>query len=135
VSTLKQRRPDAADLHFLRHCGKRLDMGRGAGSVTYHDAGGITENLPRILPRGCQAHIHLRSWPVPGVFHLLQRLGAVQRDEMFRTFNMGIGFILLVGKRDADAVLASLERQHERAYLIGEITRAQRGVRERVVFV
>jgi phosphoribosylaminoimidazole (AIR) synthetase len=48
---------------------------------------------------------------------------------------MGIGFILVVGKRDADAVLALLKRQHERAYLIGEIARAQRGVRERVVFV
>jgi phosphoribosylformylglycinamidine cyclo-ligase len=108
---------------------------RAIKGMAHITGGGITENLPRILPRGCQAHIHLRSWPVPGVFHLLQRLGAVQRDEMFRTFNMGIGFILVVGKRDANAVLALLKRQHERAYLIGEIARAQRGVRERVVFV
>jgi phosphoribosylformylglycinamidine cyclo-ligase len=97
--------------------------------------GGISENLPRILPRGCQAHIRLGSWPVPGIFHLLQRLGSVQRDEMFRTFNMGIGFILVVGARDADAVLTSRKRQRERACVIGEIVPAQRGARERVVFV
>jgi phosphoribosylformylglycinamidine cyclo-ligase len=108
---------------------------RAIKGMAHITGGGISENLPRILPRGYQAQIRLGSWPVPGIFHLLQRLGAVQRDEMFRTFNMGIGFILVVGKRDANAVLASLKRQHERADLIGEITRVRRGVRERVVFV
>jgi phosphoribosylformylglycinamidine cyclo-ligase len=108
---------------------------RAIKGMAHITGGGITENLPRILPRGCQAHIRLGSWPVPGIFHLLQRLGSVRRDEMFRTFNMGIGFIVVVGKRDADAVLATLKRQRERAYLIGEITRARRGARKRVVFV
>lgn len=106
---------------------------RAIKGMAHITGGGITENLPRILPRGCQARIRLGSWPVPGIFHLLQRLGSVQRNEMFRTFNMGIGFILVVGKRDADAVLTSLKRQRERAYVIGEIGRAGRGAGARVV--
>jgi phosphoribosylformylglycinamidine cyclo-ligase len=105
---------------------------RAIKGMAHITGGGITENLPRILPRGCQARIRLGSWPVPGIFHLLQRLGSVQRDEMFRTFNMGIGFILVVGKRDADAVLASLKRQRERTHVIGEIERAGRGAGARV---
>jgi phosphoribosylformylglycinamidine cyclo-ligase len=103
---------------------------KGMAHIT---GGGITENLPRILPHGCQAQIRLGSWPVPGIFRLLQRLGSVQRDEMFRTFNMGIGFILVVGTRDAGAVLASLRRHREWAHAIGEIGRAARGAGARVV--
>jgi phosphoribosylformylglycinamidine cyclo-ligase len=101
---------------------------RGAVKGMAHiTGGGISGNLPRILPRGCAAHVRLDSWPVPGIFSLLQRLGSVQRDEMFRTFNMGIGFVLVVGARQADTVLAALKRQRERAYVIGEITRGRRG--------
>jgi len=100
---------------------------RAIKGMAHITGGGITGNLPRILPTGCQARIRLGTWPVPGIFNFLQRLGPVQRNEMFRTFNMGIGFILVVGKRDAEAVLALLKRQRERAYVIGEIERAGRG--------
>jgi phosphoribosylformylglycinamidine cyclo-ligase len=88
--------------------------------------GGITGNLPRILPAGCAASLRLGSWPIHGIFQLLQRLGGVRRDEMFRTFNMGIGFILVVGARQAKTVLATLKRHREPAYVIGEIVRAPR---------
>ena len=64
---------------------------------------------------------------------MLQRIGAVHRDEMFRAFNMGIGFILVVGQGQADAVLAALKRQRERAYVIGEVTRSSRGTANRVM--
>jgi len=107
---------------------------RGAVKGMAHiTGGGITGNLPRILPRGCTARIRSGSWPVPGIFTLLQRLGAVRRDEMFRTFNMGIGYILIVGARQADAVLATLRRRRERAYVIGAVERAGRGAHARVV--
>ena len=107
---------------------------RGAVKGMAHiTGGGITGNLPRILPKPCAAHLELNAWPVPGVFHLLQRIGAVHRDEMFRAFNMGIGFILVVGQRQADAVLAALKRQRERAYVIGAVTRSRRAHANRVV--
>ena len=103
---------------------------KGMAHIT---GGGITGNLPRILPPGCMARIRPGSWVVPGVFRLLQRLGDVPRAEMFSTFNMGIGFILVVGARDAAAVLAALKRNRERAYVIGEVERAGRRARPAVL--
>jgi phosphoribosylformylglycinamidine cyclo-ligase len=103
---------------------------KGMAHIT---GGGITGNLPRILPAGCAAHIQIGSWPVHPIFNLLQRLGKVARDEMFRTFNMGIGFILVVGARQADAVLSALKRQRERAYVIGEVARSRRGTAPEVM--
>jgi phosphoribosylformylglycinamidine cyclo-ligase len=103
---------------------------KGMAHIT---GGGITGNLPRILPRSCAARVQIGSWPVPGIFSALQRLGAVRRDEMFQTFNMGIGFILVVGTRHADAVLAALKRRRERAYVIGEIVRSRRGTAPEVM--
>lgn len=97
---------------------------KGMAHIT---GGGVFSKLPRIFPAGCAARIKLGSWPVPGIFPLLQRLGAVPRDEMFRTFNMGVGFILAVAASDADAVLRALRRRRERAYFIGEVVRARRG--------
>lgn len=102
----------------------RALAGKVIKGMAHITGGGITGNLPRILPQGCSAHIRLGTWPIPGIFTLLQRLGPVQETEMFSTFNMGIGFILVVGKRDVDAVLSALRRRRERAYIIGEVTRA-----------
>ncbi|HVM95176.1 MAG TPA: phosphoribosylformylglycinamidine cyclo-ligase [Candidatus Acidoferrales bacterium] len=105
---------------------------KGMAHIT---GGGITGNLPRILPAGCVATVRYGSWPVPGVFRLLQRLGSMPDGEMLRTFNMGIGFMLVVGQRDADRVLATLRRKREKAYIVGEVTR-QRGRRsEAIAFV
>jgi phosphoribosylformylglycinamidine cyclo-ligase len=97
---------------------------KGMAHIT---GGGVFSKLPRIFPAGCAARIELGSWPVPGIFDLLQRLGEVPRDEMFRTFNMGIGFILVVAARETDAVVRALQRRREPAYVIGEIV-AARGV-------
>jgi phosphoribosylformylglycinamidine cyclo-ligase len=121
-------RPTRIYVPVIRKLPPRLIKG-----MAHITGGGITGNLPRILPKGCAARIRLGTWPVPGIFDLLQRLGSVQRDEMFQTFNMGIGFILVVGKRQADAVMDALKRQRERAYIIGEVVRAGRESRQRVV--
>ena len=88
--------------------------------------GGMPSKLPRIFPKGCAAHIRLGSWRVPPVFTMLQRLGAVSREEMFRTFNMGIGYILVVGAANADEVLSILKSRRERASVIGEVVRSTR---------
>jgi len=97
---------------------------RGIAHIT---GGGITGNLVRVLPRGCRAVV-ARRWPVPPVFALLQSRGGLTDAEMFRTFNMGIGMMLVVARADADAAAAALERSGEQAWVVGEIRRGSRGV-------
>jgi phosphoribosylformylglycinamidine cyclo-ligase len=94
-----------------------LDEGliKGMAHIT---GGGITDNLPRVLPAATEAVIRVGSWDVPAVFTWLQRGGAVPRDDMFRTFNMGIGLILAVASADADRTLAALAPE---ARVIGSV--------------
>jgi phosphoribosylformylglycinamidine cyclo-ligase len=101
---------------------------KGAAHIT---GGGIPGNLPRILPEGRRAWIDRRSWPVPPVFDLIQKMGRVSREEMDRTFNNGLGMILVVGKRQVDGVATTLKRMGESYFLIGEIKEGRR----RVTFV
>jgi phosphoribosylformylglycinamidine cyclo-ligase len=121
-------RPTRIYVPVIRQLPPRLIKG-----MAHITGGGVTGNLPRILPSRCMARIRLGSWPVPGIFALLQRLGPVTQEEMFTTFNMGLGFILIVGERHADAVLTALKRRRERAYVIGRIERARRSTAERVI--
>ena len=83
--------------------------------------GGFVDNVPRILPRDCDARIQRGSWQVPELFNLLARWGDVAPDEMERTFNMGIGMILVVRPHEAGEVMAALQRQGEAVHEIGEI--------------
>ena len=98
---------------------------KGAAHIT---GGGIPGNLPRILPQGRRAWINRRSWPMPPIFDLIQRFGGVSQAEMDRTFNNGLGIIMVVGKRDVDGVGRSLKRMGEKYYLIGEVRKGERGV-------
>lgn len=98
---------------------------RGMAHIT---GGGITENLPRILPRGTNAVVDLASWTVPPLFEHLQHLGSVPQDEMLRTFNMGIGLIVVVPAEEVKKTKALLNRANERHCLIGRITRGERKV-------
>ncbi|HYD49079.1 MAG TPA: phosphoribosylformylglycinamidine cyclo-ligase [Terriglobales bacterium] len=104
---------------------------KGMAHIT---GGGITGNLPRILPPGCQARLQLGSWKVPGIFALLQRLGGLSDTEMLGTFNMGIGYILVVAPNHTRRVLAALAKQKEKAVLLGAVEAAPRGTPPRVVF-
>ena len=100
---------------------------RGLAHIT---GGGITENLPRVLPEGCAAEIDRRSWQVPPIFRLLQQHGRVLDDEMFRTFNMGIGMILVCAPRDAERVISAVADTGERsAVRIGYVVSGDRTVR------
>ena len=85
--------------------------------------GGITDNLPRVIPPGCKALIRLGSWPAPPIFKVLQDAGNVAEEEMLRTFNNGIGMILAVPAKEADGIIARLKRWKEKAYPIGEIVK------------
>jgi phosphoribosylformylglycinamidine cyclo-ligase len=105
---------------YLRPVRPVLD--RGVKGLAHVTGGGITENLPRILPAGCGAEIDRRAWPVPPIFELLQRLGSVSDDEMYRTFNMGIGLIAVCGDADAERVVAAVRDAGEpNAFRIGRI--------------
>ena len=85
--------------------------------------GGITDNLPRVIPPGCKALIRRGAWPVPPIFEVIRQGGNVAEEEMLRTFNNGIGMILAVPAGEVKGVIARLKRWKEKAYPIGEIVR------------
>ncbi|MCG5533828.1 phosphoribosylformylglycinamidine cyclo-ligase [Halorhodospira sp. 9621] len=87
--------------------------------------GGLPENLPRVLPEHCAAA--LERWPWPAVFDWLARAGNVERGEMLRTFNCGVGFVACVDAADAERALAVLEEQGESAWRLGEVVAADDG--------
>jgi phosphoribosylformylglycinamidine cyclo-ligase len=100
---------------------------KGLAHIT---GGGLTENVPRMLPEGCRAEIDTTAWTVPPVFRFIQEHGGVGRDEMFRTFNMGIGLVVACGAREADGVLSTMARSGEAsAVRIGTVVAGERAVR------
>ena len=89
--------------------------------IAHITGGGITENLPRVLPRGAGARISRTAWAVPPIFEVMSRLGRVDREEMYRVFNMGIGLILVVPTDSVSGVLARISALGDRGWQIGEI--------------
>ena len=101
------------------------DLVAGMAHIT---GGGITENLPRILPKGLAASIDLGSWPVLPIFDHLRELGNVEQDEMLRTFNMGIGLIAVIPADKFNRAKSVLERANEKCFMIGKIVKGDRKV-------
>jgi phosphoribosylformylglycinamidine cyclo-ligase len=97
-------------------------------ALAHITGGGITENLPRVLPEGMTALIDLRAWPRPAVFQWLQEMGGIEEAEMLRTFNCGVGKIVCVPRAVEDAVLDRLQALGETAFHLGEIVAASDGV-------
>lgn len=89
--------------------------------------GGFIDNIPRVLPAACAAHIRPGSWPVPPVFEFLRKQGEVAPQEMYRTFNMGIGMVAIVPAKDAEDIMQHLAAHGECPFLIGEIGAAGPG--------
>jgi phosphoribosylformylglycinamidine cyclo-ligase len=107
---------------------KKLIDAQCVSALAHITGGGITENLPRVLPRGVAASIDLGSWPVPPLFEHLQQLGNVPQDEMLRTFNMGIGMLLVVPLAKFKKAQTVLERVGEKAFTVGRIVKGERKV-------
>ncbi|AYB40059.1 phosphoribosylformylglycinamidine cyclo-ligase [Brevibacillus laterosporus] len=103
---------------------KQVDV-KGMAHIT---GGGFTENIPRMLPDGLQASITLGSWPVLPIFKLIEKTGNINQQDMFLTFNMGIGMVLAVAQKDAEYVLKMLQEAGEEAYLIGDVQQGDSGV-------
>ncbi len=97
------------------------------GGIAHITGGGITGNLPRTIPKGCKAILHRGTWDIPPIFHFLQEKGNISQEEMLKTFNNGIGMILIVKQREAKEILERLQSMGEKAFLIGEIGKAERG--------
>ena len=95
---------------------------KGLAHIT---GGGFIENIPRILPTGCSAEIHLGSWDIPQVFTYLEAKGSLNREEMFNIFNMGIGMTAIVKKEDAREALAHLHTIGETAFVIGTVAEGE----------
>jgi phosphoribosylformylglycinamidine cyclo-ligase len=100
----------------------------GVLALSHVTGGGIPENLVRVLPENMRACVDSASWTVPPEFAAVQRLGRVERQEMFLTFNMGVGMIAVVAQEDADRVLTRLRSGGESAWIIGVLEAGARDV-------
>lgn len=97
---------------------RRIYKIQGLSHIT---GGGIVGNTRRILPKGRTIKVDWRSWERPAVFRLIQRFGSVPEADMRRTFNLGVGLVLVVRERAADGLLRSLRRLKERPFILGEV--------------
>ena len=107
---------------------------RTVSGMAHITGGGLTENIPRILPQRCRAEIKAGSWPVPPIFGILQDKGRITTEEMRRTFNLGIGLVLVVPAAEAEETLDRIRGGGEEGWSIGEIKPAEEG-QEDVLFV
>jgi phosphoribosylformylglycinamidine cyclo-ligase len=98
--------------------------------IAHITGGGLTENLPRIIPKKKSLGfvIKKKSWPVHGIFDLIQKSGSISESEMYRTFNMGLGLVLVAEPSDSQGILKRLKRFGENAFVIGRIKRGKGGV-------
>ncbi|MFL6443044.1 MAG: phosphoribosylformylglycinamidine cyclo-ligase [Candidatus Sulfotelmatobacter sp.] len=107
---------------------RKLVDGQCVAAMAHITGGGITENLPRVLPKGMAALIELGSWPVLPIFEHLQQLGNVPQEEMLRTFNMGLGMLLVVPSAKFKKAQSVLERVGEKYYTVGRVVKGERKV-------
>lgn len=107
---------------------RKLVDGQCVAAMAHITGGGITENLPRVLPKGMAAVIELGSWPVLPIFEHLQQLGNVPQEEMLRTFNMGLGMLLVVPSAKFKKAQSVLERVGEKYYTVGRVVKGERKV-------
>lgn len=96
---------------------------KGMAHIT---GGGFIENIPRVLPDGVNVDVEYGSWPIQPIFNLLQEKGNVSNRDMFTTFNMGIGLVIVVGAEQADKAVQVLKEQGETPYIIGKVTEGEK---------
>jgi len=101
---------------------------RAVRAMAHITGGGLPGNIPRVIPKGFKAIIRKDSWDVPPIFGLIQELGGVAEEEMFRVFNMGIGFVMVIGYRYRRRIRRILKRKGIETVIIGEVVRGEGGV-------
>jgi len=100
--------------------------------MVHNTGGGFIDNIPRILPKGCRAVIDTRTWNPPPIFPFLERMGEIPLDEMYRTFNMGIGLLVIADEDKAEDICHHFEAVGEKPFIIGEIVSLAEGETELV---
>ena len=115
-------------LSYLKPLEGLLDSGmiKGLAHIT---GGGLTDNIPRILPEDTAVEIKKGSWPVLPVFQVMQEIGNVSEQEMYRTFNMGVGMVIVCGPPDVDSIRLAIEDKGETCYEVGRVITGQQNVR------
>jgi phosphoribosylformylglycinamidine cyclo-ligase len=111
--------------NLLRHYPVKRRVVRGLAHITGE---GLEGNVPRVLPPGRRVYLRKGSWPVPPVFGWLQRLGNVAEAEMFRVFNMGVGFVVIASRYYAESIQRQLEDDRVPTWVIGEVREGEPGV-------
>ena len=104
---------------------------KGAAHIT---GGGITENTPRMLPDGLAAEVAWGSWPVLPIFEFLKKIGNIPEDDYRRSFNLGIGMIFVIGKKNIGKAKRALDRLGESYYEVGQVIKVPQGTNIRVVY-
>jgi len=94
-------------------------------AIAHITGGGLIENIPRVLPDDCSAQIDRSSWQLPAVFEWLQQTGNIEQNEMYRTFNCGIGMVIAVDEAESDACVDALNQLGEKAWKLGLIVEKQ----------
>ncbi|MBA3804836.1 MAG: phosphoribosylformylglycinamidine cyclo-ligase [Acidobacteria bacterium] len=117
----------APHLSYLSALEGLLDEGRIKG-LAHITGGGLTDNIPRILPDGTSVLIKRDTWPVLPIFKLMQELGSVPDSEMYRTFNMGVGMVIICDAPDAETIKSYLTGRGEACYRIGQVIEGERTV-------
>lgn len=117
----------AQHVSYLRPLEGLLDRGviKGLAHIT---GGGLTDNIPRILPEGTAVKIEAGSWPVLPIFELFRRIGNVSDREMYRTFNMGVGMVIVSSRDNAEVIQAHFQQRGEQCYQIGKVIAGNREV-------
>ena len=95
--------------------------------IAHITGGGFIENIPRILPDGLTARIDRGSWPVQPIFKMMQRISGMKDEQIYNTFNMGIGMVMAVDSEEADAVVCAANSLGENAFVIGEVIESEDG--------
>jgi phosphoribosylformylglycinamidine cyclo-ligase len=109
---------------YAKACNAVFDKGEVNG-IVHITGGGFYENIPRIIPEGLGVHIRLGSWQIPPIFRYIQEKGNIEQKEMFSTYNMGIGMMIIADSSQKDAILDALETIGEKPAVIGEIVKRQ----------
>jgi phosphoribosylformylglycinamidine cyclo-ligase len=97
-------------------------------AMAHITGGGLPGNVPRVLPEGCRAVLRRQAWRIPPIFRCLAEAGEVDEGEMFRTFNMGIGYVVIIPRAAVAKAQAVLSAAGETVYELGEIVSGERGV-------
>ncbi len=96
--------------------------------ISHITGGGFIENIPRMLPSGIKAKIKLGAWPVHPIFNLLKSTGNMTDEDIYNTFNMGIGMVMAVDSKIAEEVVKYINKGEEKAYIIGSVAEGEAGV-------